>query len=129
MIKSMLGASFGGTTRGGHHGVDPMALSLITPPKGGTGGGNCLPLMVVVESGEPGLPVVSIPVALATDAPVTMQAPSKAVINNFNFITTLPLFNKRIHCKISLQERRHYISALANRSTQGLVVTYTRLLP
>ena len=37
--------------RGGHHGVDSDAFSLITPPNSGTGGGSCLPLMVVVALG------------------------------------------------------------------------------
>jgi hypothetical protein len=57
MISSTLGARLGGTTRGGHHGVDSEALSLITPPNFGSGGGNCLPLMVVVALGEPSTPV------------------------------------------------------------------------
>jgi hypothetical protein len=48
MISSTLGAFFGGTTRGGHHGVDSDALCLITPPNFGSGGGSCLPLIVVV---------------------------------------------------------------------------------
>ena len=55
----MFGASFGGTTRGGHQGVDCSASSLITPPNFGAGAGSCLPLMVVVALGEPGVPVVS----------------------------------------------------------------------
>ena len=58
MIKSTLGAPLGGTTRGGHQGVDCAAFSLITPPNFGSGGGNCFPSMVVVALGEPGTPVV-----------------------------------------------------------------------
>src|SRR6201993_5229862 len=58
MMSSTLGAPFGGTTRGGHQGVDSEAFSLIIPPKGGGGGGSCLPSMVVVAVGEPGSPVV-----------------------------------------------------------------------
>src|SRR5215831_16608316 len=58
MISRILGAPFGGTTLGGHHGVDSLAVSLITPPNFGSGGGSCLPLMVVVASGEPGVPVI-----------------------------------------------------------------------
>src|SRR6266487_6460210 len=58
MMRSMLGAPLGGTTRGGHPGVDCRAFSLITPPNFGSGGGSCLPLIVVVASGEPGTPVV-----------------------------------------------------------------------
>ena len=38
-MSNTLGAPFGGTTRGGHHGVDSEALSLITPPNSGGGGG------------------------------------------------------------------------------------------
>src|SRR6516164_7802997 len=58
MISSTFGAPFGGTTRGGHHGVDSEALSLITPPNFGSGGGSCFPVIVVVASGEPGVPVI-----------------------------------------------------------------------
>src|SRR5271165_5399596 len=53
MISRTLGAPFGGTTRGGHQGVDSEALSLITPPNFGSGGGSWLPGIVVVPSGEP----------------------------------------------------------------------------
>ena len=59
MISSTLGEPFGGTTRGGHHGVDSEALSLITPPNFGSGGGSWLPLSVVVALGEPSVPVTS----------------------------------------------------------------------
>ena len=54
-----MGAPFGGTTRGGHHGVDSEAFSLITPPNGIGGGGSCFPSMVVVALGEPGTPLIS----------------------------------------------------------------------
>ena len=57
MMSSTFGAPFGGTTRGGHHGVDSDALSLMTPPNFGSGGGSCLPVIVVVASGEPKTPV------------------------------------------------------------------------
>ena len=57
MMSSTLGAPFGGTTRGAHQGVDSEALSLMTPPKGGLGGGSCLPSIVVVAVGEPRTPV------------------------------------------------------------------------
>src|SRR5579863_8712816 len=57
MMSSTLGAPFGGTTRGGHQGFDSDAFSLITPPNAGSGGGSCLPGIVVVASGEPGTPV------------------------------------------------------------------------
>src|SRR5439155_9511592 len=58
MMSRMLGAPLGGTTVGGHHGLESVALSLITPPNFGSGGGSCFPSMVVVAPGEPGVPVV-----------------------------------------------------------------------
>src|SRR5262245_58556192 len=58
MIKRTLGAPLGGTTRGGHQVFDWAAFSWMTPPKRGSGGGSCLPEMVVVALGEPGTPVV-----------------------------------------------------------------------
>src|SRR6266481_4994762 len=57
MISNTLGAPFGGTTRGGHQGFDSEAFSLITPPNFGSGGGSCLPSMVVVAPGSPSVPV------------------------------------------------------------------------
>src|SRR5580658_6203638 len=54
----MLGAPLGGTTRGGHHGFESLALSFITPPNFIGGGGSCLPLIVTVASGEPGVPLI-----------------------------------------------------------------------
>src|SRR6202451_4614685 len=57
MMRRMLGAPLGGTTRGGHHGVESLALSLITPPNGIGGGGSCFPSSVTVASGEPRVPV------------------------------------------------------------------------
>ncbi len=58
MMSRMLGAPFGGTTRGGHQGVESLTLSLITPPNGIGGGGICFPSMVTVASGEPGVPLI-----------------------------------------------------------------------
>ena len=58
MIKSTLGAPFGGTTEGGQYGLESAAVSLITPPNFGSGGGSCFPSMVVVALGEPGVPVI-----------------------------------------------------------------------
>jgi hypothetical protein len=58
MMSNTLGAPFGGTTRGAHHGVDSDALSLITPPNFGSGGGSCFPVIVIVALGDPGTPVV-----------------------------------------------------------------------
>src|SRR5271167_2572142 len=56
-MRSTLGAPLGGTTRGGHQGVESLALSLITPPNGGGGAGSCFPLTVVVASADPNWPV------------------------------------------------------------------------
>ena len=53
MINNTLGAPLGGTTVGGHQGLDSEAFSLITPPNFGGGGGSCLPLMLSVALGEP----------------------------------------------------------------------------
>src|SRR6185503_16691097 len=58
MMSNTLGALLGGTTRGGHHGVDSEAFSLITPPYFGSGGGSCLPSSVTVVPGAPGVPVI-----------------------------------------------------------------------
>jgi hypothetical protein len=59
MIRRTFGDPLGGTMRGGHHGVDSDARSLITPPNFGDGGGICSPEIVVVASGEPDVPVTS----------------------------------------------------------------------
>src|SRR5271170_3949773 len=66
MMSRTFGAPLGGTTRGGHQGVESLALSLMTPPNFGGGGGSCLPSIVVVALGEPGVPVTCC--ALAEDA-------------------------------------------------------------
>src|SRR5260370_10412234 len=56
-MRRMFGAPFGGTMVGGQYGLESTALSLITPPNGGAGGGSCFPSIVVVALGEPGVPV------------------------------------------------------------------------
>src|ERR1051326_3526685 len=76
MIRRMLGALLGGTTVGGHHGLESVAVSLITPPNFGSGGGSCFPSMVVVAPGEPGVPVVWICWARAEPATATTTAAS-----------------------------------------------------
>src|SRR5882762_9033615 len=58
MMSRMFGAPLGGTTRGGHHGLESLALSLITPPNFIGGGGSCFPSSVRVALGEPGTPVI-----------------------------------------------------------------------
>src|SRR5271155_4358359 len=68
MIRSTFGAPLGGTMRGGHQGVESLALSLITPPNFGGGGGSCFPSIVVVASAEPNLPVTCCPYPFAARA-------------------------------------------------------------
>src|SRR5580704_6320601 len=69
MMSKTFGAPLGGTTRGGHHGVESLALSLITPPNFGGGGGICFPSMVVVALAEPGVPVTCCALAPAATSP------------------------------------------------------------
>src|SRR5271154_5548484 len=69
MMRSTLGAPLGGTMRGGHHGVESLALSLMTPPNFGGGGGICFPSMVVVALAEPGVPLPCCAFALAATNP------------------------------------------------------------
>src|SRR5215475_14913304 len=57
IMSRMFGAFLGGTMRGAHQALDFCALSWITPPNFGSGGGNCFPLIVVVAPGAPGVPV------------------------------------------------------------------------
>src|SRR5499426_3202786 len=63
MIRRTLGASLGGTTRGGQKGVDCATLRSILPPNLKGGCGSCLPSIAVVALGEPGTPVICCPTA------------------------------------------------------------------
>src|SRR5215472_14727953 len=58
MMSRMFGAPLGGTTCGGHQGLDWSAWRLMVPPKCGGGGGRYRPSIVVVALGAPGAPVV-----------------------------------------------------------------------
>src|SRR5271169_6429076 len=64
MMSRTLGAPLGGTTRGGHHVLESVAFSLITPPNGGGGAGIWFPLIVVVALGSPNVPVTTCAEAL-----------------------------------------------------------------
>src|SRR5271157_3003080 len=78
MMSRTLGAPLGGTTRGGHHVLESVAFSLITPPNGGGGAGIWFPLIVVVALGSPNVPVTTCAEALppASKKPETTSAPS-----------------------------------------------------
>src|SRR5580692_5723859 len=58
MMSNTFGAPLGGTTDGGQYGLESLAVSLITPSNFGGSGGSCLPPIVVVALGEPGVPVI-----------------------------------------------------------------------
>src|SRR5215467_13022530 len=66
IISKMFGAPFGGTIRAGQAGFDCRALSSTSPLNGWGGAGRYLPSTVVVEAGEPGVPVVCCAELVAT---------------------------------------------------------------
>src|SRR6516225_9578313 len=95
-MSRMFGAPFGGTTLGDHQGLESLAVSLITPPNFGFGGGSCLPSMVMVASGEPGIPVIC---CAGDDSVVSANAAQRAptqwmksVLFIFPFFILLLLF-------------------------------------
>src|SRR5882762_9451498 len=78
MMRRMLGAPLGGTTRGGQYGVESKALSLTTPPNFIGGAGICFPSIVTVALGAPGVPLIcwagagrATNIAAATVSPTT----------------------------------------------------------
>lgn len=81
MIRRIFGAVFGGTTRGAHHGFELRASLVIVPPKLGSGGGNCLPSIVVVALGEPSMPVT----CCANAAPAVRAVAETAEANEIDF--------------------------------------------
>src|SRR4029077_2876883 len=94
MMSRMLGAPFGGTMRGGHHGLESKALSLITPPKGSGGGGICFPSIVTVALGAPGVPVICWAGAgMARNSAAATIGNNKAVYFGFCFMIWFWLSN------------------------------------
>jgi hypothetical protein len=91
MISNTLGASFGGTTCGAHHGFDWRASSLITPPNFGSGGGSCFPSIVVVALGDPRGPVTLceiaalVPIRSNKEAPISPRG-TRPLINAKDFL-------------------------------------------
>jgi hypothetical protein len=88
MISSTLGAPLGGTTRGGHQALDSDAFSLIIPPNFGSGGGSCLPLIVVVALGAPSSPVTCC-ASTGVTAPRHSAAPKAALRPDFALIVAI----------------------------------------
>src|SRR5262245_40434649 len=78
IIRRTFGAPAGGTMRGAHQGFDCKASSLMTPPNVGSGGGSCLPVIVVVALGEPSSPVTVCPTAPEAKI-ASAEAPTKTV--------------------------------------------------
>src|SRR5208283_5515789 len=78
MISSTLGAPLGGAMRGGQKGFDWAAVSAILPPKGGLGGGNCLPSIVIIASGAPGTPWIT-PSAVRVSCAVARETQPSSV--------------------------------------------------
>src|SRR5450631_3801877 len=89
MIRSTLGAPFGGTTVGGQNGFDCSALRLITPPNFAGGAGRYFPSMVVVALGEPGATGVCW-VSVAGPALLILAISSP----RFSFLGCAPLSNR-----------------------------------
>jgi hypothetical protein len=81
----------GGTTVGGHHGFDSEAFSSMMPPNFGSGGGSCLPSMVVVALGEPRTPVVWM-VSAALQTPIAKAVRRKLMPKDLQRLKTSCLF-------------------------------------
>src|SRR6266700_5990420 len=95
MMSSTLGAPLGGTTRGGHHGCESLALSLMIPPNFRGGGGSCLPSIVIVALGEPGVPLICWAIASEErTAPRRMLTDSAVAILNISPLLSVAALNK-----------------------------------
>src|SRR6266446_6915752 len=99
MIRSTLGAPLGGTTRGGHHCVESLALSLITPPNLRGGAGICFPSIVVVALGEPNVPVTCCAAVGATASAAAIRndaaSPRKNILFESHLMRCTPLLTRR----------------------------------
>src|SRR2546429_452436 len=99
MMSRTLGAPLGGTTRGGHQVFESLALSLITPPNFGGGGGSCFPSIVVVALGEPGTPVTCCAAAGAGTNLAANKKPTSAttlVFTGSRFMLCSPVLIRRV---------------------------------
>src|SRR5689334_15591930 len=105
MMRRMLGAPLGGTTVGGHHGLESTALSLITPPNFGSGGGSCFPSMVVVALAEPGVPVVW--TCARAEGAAAMTAAARIAARNICFTDFISV-NLVCFVRIELLSKRHF---------------------
>src|SRR6476660_3656004 len=98
MISSTFGAPLGGTTDGGQYGLESLAVSLITPPNRGGSGGSCLPSIVIVAPGEPGVPVICWADAFgASDMQRRMLVDDRKLVN----LLTTPSYNGRFAVPIT----------------------------
>src|SRR5262245_48991960 len=93
MINSTLGAPLGGSMRAGQKGLEPWVVRSMVPPNFCGGGGICVPSMVVVALGEPGVPVICWAWAGNASSNANAQPPSRlgGAACCINFMTYLPI--------------------------------------
>src|ERR1700680_2740651 len=99
MISRTFGAPLGGTTDGCQYGLESLAFSLITPPNFGGSGGSCLPSIVVVALGEPGVPSI----CWAWAVKVASGSSRKAVNNRQRPIERF-VFDKYVMCRLQVRD-------------------------
>lgn len=93
MMSRTLGASSGGTTRGGHHCFESSAIRPISPPKASGGGGSRLPSIVVVAFGAPEAALASCAAAgsgPASSATAAAAMQIESLISNSSFASLSP---------------------------------------
>src|SRR5258708_36164579 len=120
MISSTLGAPLGGTTRGGHQGLESFALSLITPPNFEGGGGSCFPLIVVVALGEPNMPVTCAAAGAMASAAASKNATTPAttpISLRSRFMRILGFFSCASGCLIKVAKLPVRARQWAHRDT------------